>query len=47
MISLTFGMFTQVSGSGPLGPLVLFIGPTVNIGAYQFSPPAKHVHNMQ
>ena len=25
----------------------LFIGPTVNIRAYQFSPPAKHVHNMQ
>ena len=25
----------------------LFIRPTVNIRAYQFSPPAKHVHNMQ
>ena len=25
MMSLTFGLFTQVSGSGPLGPLV-FIG---------------------
>ena len=24
MISLTFGLFTQVSGSGPLGPLVSF-----------------------
>ena len=24
MMSLTFGLFTQVSGSGPLGPLVLF-----------------------
>ena len=23
MLSLTFGLFTQVSGSGPLGPLVL------------------------
>ena len=23
MMSLTFGLFTQVSGSGPLGPLVL------------------------
>ena len=22
MLSLTFGLFTQVSGSGPLGPLV-------------------------
>ena len=27
MMSLTFGLFTQVSGSGPLGPLVL--GATV------------------
>ena len=25
MMSLTFGLFTQVSGSGPLGPLVLNI----------------------
>ena len=25
MMSLTFGLFTQVSGSGPLGPLVLRI----------------------
>ena len=25
MINLTFGLFTQVSGSGPLGPLVYFI----------------------
>ena len=24
MMSLTLGLFTQVSGSGPLGPLVLF-----------------------
>ena len=24
MMSLTFGLFTQVSGSGPLGSLVLF-----------------------
>ena len=23
MMSLTFGLFTQVSGSGPIGPLVL------------------------
>ena len=23
--SLTFGLFTQVSGSGPLGPLVIVI----------------------
>ena len=28
MMSLTFGLFTQVSGSGPLGPLVIFsFGP--------------------
>ena len=25
MMSLTFGLFTQVSGSGPLGPVVLMI----------------------
>ena len=25
MMSLTFGLFTQVSGSGPLGPLVCSI----------------------
>ena len=25
MMSLTFGLFTQMSGSGPLGPLVLFL----------------------
>ena len=25
MMRLTFGLFTQVSGSGPLGPLVLFL----------------------
>ena len=25
MMSLTFGLFTQVSGSGPLGPLVLIV----------------------
>ena len=24
MMSLTFGLFTQMSGSGPLGPLVIF-----------------------
>ena len=26
MMSLTFGLFTQVSGSGPLGPLVYIMG---------------------
>ena len=25
MMSLTFGLFTQVSGSGPLGPLVFIL----------------------
>ena len=25
MMSLTFGLFTQVSGSGPLGPLVIIL----------------------
>ena len=25
MMSLTFGLFTQVSGSGPLGPLVMCV----------------------
>ena len=29
MMSLTFGLFTQVSGSGPLGPLVLVIAMAV------------------
>ena len=28
MMSLTFGLFTQVSGSGPLGPLVLLVAFT-------------------
>ena len=28
MMSLTFGLFTQVSGSGPLGPLVFFVSHT-------------------
>ena len=27
MMSLTFGLFTQVSGSGPLGPLVFLFYP--------------------
>ena len=29
MMSLTFGLFTQVSGSGPLGPLVVY--PAMNL----------------
>ena len=37
MMSLTFGLFTQVSGSGPLGPLVnIFVviemQPPENVG---------------
>ena len=30
MMSLTFGLFTQVSGSGPLGPLVSELFPFSN-----------------
>ena len=30
MMSLTFGLFTQVSGSGPLGPLVYSERPNLN-----------------
>ena len=33
MMSLTFGLFTQVSGSGPLGPLVQFY-PTHSRSVY-------------
>ena len=29
MMSLTFGLFTQVSGSGPLGPLVIILNTYV------------------
>ena len=29
MMCLTFGLFTQVSGSGPLGPLVLIPNETI------------------
>ena len=29
MMSLTFGLFTQVSSSGPLGPLVFFCALTI------------------
>ena len=30
MMSLTFGLFTQVSGSGPLGPLVYVISKVLS-----------------
>ena len=34
MMSLTFGLFTQVSGSGPLGPLVVLNGtPQVSVAS--------------
>ena len=36
MMSLTFGLFTQVSGLGPLGPLV-FIREGHLLGLYQYS----------
>ena len=35
MMSLTFGLFTQVSGSGPLGPLVYREG---SVGQYPIFP---------
>ena len=31
MMSLPFGLFTQVSGSGPLGPLVIFSALWLNL----------------
>ena len=31
MMSLTFGLFTQVSGSGPLGPLVIQLDFSIEI----------------
>ena len=34
MMSLTFGLFTQVSGSGPLGPLVFSTKTKIHIFAY-------------
>ena len=35
MMSLTFGLFTQVSGLGPLGPLVLLVEiSTINGNAF-------------
>ena len=37
MMSLTFGLFTQVSGSGPLGPLVSTMCRLVQSGTCPFS----------
>ena len=35
MMSLTFGLFTQVSGSGPLGPLVINLKVLSQIEMYK------------
>ena len=35
MMSLTFGLFTQVSGSGPLGPLVCEVGWVAGAGEWE------------
>ena len=37
MMSLTFGLFTQVSGSGPLGPLVLALEAFFSLEGNLFS----------
>ena len=37
MMSLTFGLFTQVSGSGPLGPLVVYMYLYIDARAQVFS----------
>ena len=38
MVSLTFGLFTQVSGLGPLGPLVfILLSPLLNFCIFFFS----------
>ena len=42
MMSLTFGLFTQVSGSGPLGPLVTAV---ISSNALYFQ--IKVSHEMQ
>ena len=46
MMSLTFGLFTQVSGLGPLGPLVLRL-PSVFIcplkTGHMSLPPSVHL----
>ena len=34
MMSLAFGLFTQVSGSGPLGPLVIHYKLSENMELY-------------
>ena len=37
MMSLTFGLFTQVSGSGPLGPLVSLCKMIGNTEVYSYT----------
>ena len=37
MMSLTFGLFTQVSGLGPLGPLVVYMYLYIDARAQVFS----------
>ena len=41
MMSLTFGLFTQVSGSGPLGPLVWYFKLIRNKPAVDVLPELK------
>ena len=42
MMSLTFGLFTQVSGSGPLGPLVCFLPWLLKGRLLHFFPEKKN-----
>ena len=51
MMSLTFGLFTQVSGSGPLGPLVMELFPFENfsleiVSAQKLRNPLTHFHEI-
>ena len=47
MMSLTFGLFTQVSGSGPLGPLVQMMSLTFGLFTQVSGsgPLGRHVHH--
>ena len=46
MMSLTFGLFTQVSGSGPLGPLVVFRFTTIMTIEYFLSMCLLYIKKM-
>ena len=46
MMSLTFGLFTQVSGSGPLGPLVL-INQSFLFIIFQFKPNSHKINTTE